>query len=404
MLSLRFVPVVLTAALSALALSAPAIAQDSFEPNDDCVAPPLILLGTTPALTAGPDDDYFAVAIPANADITINALDGLGGSLDVTLYELGCGSPVASATGAPLNYFDCGGTARDVVIHVAGAGLTDEPYTLEVAAAEIADDVFEDNDTCSSGSLVSISSFTMPGLVVTGCDEDYYVGRVQNAGVEIQIDVVFSHAQGDVDIELWNLGCTTMLASSLSTDDNESLRYMNTSAPSMAEAVVVRVFMKNGEGFADYSLTACFGNDLLPNIGNQVCSAVLNSTSRPATLCTRGSDVALDNEVFAYVVDLPMGSAGYFITSPTFEIALNPGGSLGNLCLDVPGRYNYDAHFTGAASAVFYQPDLSVTPVAGGSFTALMAGTTQLWQYWYRDSVGGSAVSNFSTAVQISFQ
>ena len=390
-------------ALASLTLSSTALSQDAFEPNDDCVTPPLIALGTTGSLTAGPDDDFFAVAIPANADITINALDGLGNNLTVDLFESGCGTSLASASGAPLNYFDCGGLAREVVIQVTGAGLTDEAYTLEVVAAEILDDVNEDNDTCASGSLVSISTFTMPGLVVTGCDEDYYVGRVQNSGVEIQIDVVFAHDQGDIDIELYDLGCTTLLASSLSTTDNESLRYTNTSSPSVPEAVVVRVFMKNGSGFADYSLTACFGDVVLPNIGSQACTAVLNSSNRPATLCARGSDTAADDSAFLYVVDLPSMSVGYFITSPIFKLALNPGGSLGNLCLDVPGRYNFDALFTGMGTAVFYQPDLSMTPIGGGGFGPITAGTTQLWQFWYRDSVGGAAVSNFSTAIQVPF-
>ena len=391
-------------AFACLALASPALSQDAFEPNDDCVAPPLILLGTTGSLTSGPDDDFFAVAIPANADITINALDGLGNSLDVELFEAGCGVSLASATATPLSYFDCGGLAREVIVQVKGAGLTNEAYSLEVVAAEILDDVNEDNDTCASGSLVSLSSFTMPGLVVTGCDEDFYVGRVQNAGVEIQIDLVFSHDQGDIDVELYDLGCTTLLASSLSMTDNESLRYMNTSSPSVPEAVVVRVFMKNGTGFADYSLTACFGNDLLPTIGNQACTAVINSTARPATLCARGSDVATDDSVFLYVVDLPSMSVGYFISSPVFKLVLNPGGSLGNLCLDVPGRYNFDPLFTQMGTAVFYQPDLTMTPVGGGGFTSVMAGTNQLWQFWYRDSVGGAAVSNFSTALGIDFQ
>ncbi len=392
-----------TLALVALSLTAPSLGQDIFEPNDDCVAPPLVLLGTTSGLTSGPDDDYFTVAVPGNADITINALDGLGNNLSVRLYESACGVTLASAVGTPLNYFDCGGVARDLVVQVAGAGLVDEAYTLEVIAAEILDDVNEDNDTCNTGSLVSLSSFTMPDLMVTACDEDYYVGRVQNAGVEIQVDLVFSHDQGDIDLEIYDLGCTTLLASSTSMTDNESVRYMNTSFPSTPEPVVVRVFMKNGIGFGEYSLTACFGDSTLPTIGNQVCSAELNSTSRPGTLCARGSDVAADDSVFLYVVDLPTNSVGYFITSPIFKLAINPGGSLGNLCLDVPGRYNFDALFTNNSNAVFYAPDLTATPVGGGGFTAMTAGTTQLWQFWYRDSVGGSAVSNFSTALEIPF-
>ncbi|MGK0482863.1 MAG: hypothetical protein ACJAQ3_002845 [Planctomycetota bacterium] len=402
MLSTRLLSAGLAVALAATIMSAPVHAQDVFEPNDDCVAPPLVLLGTTGALTAGPDDDYFAVAIPANADVTINAMDGSGNSLDVELWESGCGTSLASATALPLNYFDCGGLARELIVQVKGSGLADEPYTLEIVAAEILDDDLGDNDSCSS--LGALQSFSMPNLVVTGCDEDYYFGRLLNSGVEIQIDVVFDHDQGDIDIELYNAGCTTLLASSASMDDNESLRYMNTTSPSMSEAVVVRVFMKNGGGFADYTLTACFGDNVLPNIGNQVCAAELNSRGVPATLCARGSDVAIDNSVFLYVVELPMNSVGYFISSELFKVVLNPGGSLGNLCLDVPGRYNYDPRFTNNTTAVFYQPQLPVTPIGGGGFKSVVAGETHLWQFWYRDFVNGSAVSNFSTAIQITFQ
>ena len=401
-----FSPKISTAALAFFALSTAAAAapQDAFEPNDDCTAPPVITVGTTTALTLGADSDYFTLAIPANADINISATDGVGGFLDVELLEAGCLATLATSTAAPLSYFDCGGLARDVVVFVDGTGQTNLSYTLDISAAEIVDDSDEDNDTCSTGALVAISSFTMPGLVVTGCDEDYYAGRLQTSGVEVQVDLVFSHAQGDVDIELYDLNCNTLLASSTSTTDNESVSYINTSNPSTPQAVIIRIFMKNGVGFADYSLTACFGDVNLPAIGTQQCPGVPNSTGRPATLCGRGSDIPADDQVFLYVVDLPSFSAGYFVTSPLSDFEPTPGGSMGNLCLDTPGRYNFDARFTGASSAVFYQPDLPNTPIAGGSFGPILSGTTQYWQYWYRDAVGGMAVSNFSSALRVDFQ
>ena len=389
--------------LSALALTAPGYAQDAFEPNNDCNSAALISLGTTAGLTAGPDNDVFSVMVPPNAEITVNALDSSGNHLDVTIFESGCGASLASATGAELRFFDCGGTAREVLVEVSGTGLVDEAYTLEVVGAEILDDDTGDNDTCANAALFSISSFTTPGLVVTGCDEDFYVGRLQNSGVEIQIDLVFTHAQGDIDLELYNADCTTLLASSASMDDNESVRYMNTSSPSTPEDVVVRVFMKNGTDFGDYSLSACFGDEALPTIGNQACTAVPNSTGRPATLCARGSDVAADDTVFLYVVDLPSNMAGYFLTSPTLDIVMSPGTSVGNLCLGAPGRYDDFVLFTNGGSAVFFQPEIPMTPVGGGGVAPVMAGTSQMWQFWYRDTAVASTASNFSTALEISF-
>jgi hypothetical protein len=389
----------------AASLAPSALAQDAYEPNDICAMPAPLTPGFIDQLTIGPDDDHYLITLPANADVRIDARDGGGVALDVELYEAGCGTQLASGTNAGLRYFDCGGAARDVVLRVPGASGVNAPYTLDVSVTAVVDDSSEENDTCTSGSLIALDSFTTPGLVDTACDEDYFVARLQSAGTELQIDLLFAHAQGDVDVELWDLGCTTLLASSTSMDDNESVRYVNTTSPSAAQAVVIRVFMKNGEGWADYALTACFAAPPLSHVGEQACAGVTNSTGRPATLCGRGSNVASSNGVYLYVVDLPMGSAGYFVTSPDFQLTLNPGGSQGNLCLGAAGRYSYDILFTTAVTtAVFYQPDLMVTPVAGGSFTAITAGMRQYWQYWYRDSVGGVATSNFSSTLEIDFQ
>ena len=69
----RSARVAVTAALL-LQSAALALPQDSYEPNDTCVAPPVVLNGVTPNLTLGPDPDYFAIDVPANAHIVIEAL------------------------------------------------------------------------------------------------------------------------------------------------------------------------------------------------------------------------------------------------------------------------------------------------------------------------------------------
>ncbi len=383
--------------------SAVAHAQDPFEPNDDCASAAALPSGFTSGLTLGPDADYFLVSVPANADLVIDARDAQGASLDVALFEVGCGTQLAAASGDVLRYFDCGGAARDLVLQVPDGGLSGAAYTLDVDTFAVVDDVLEENDTCNTGALVALDSFTTPGLVVTGCDEDFYVARLQTAGIELQVDLLFAHAQGDIDLELWNLGCTQLLGSSASLDDNESLLYVNTTNPPAPQAVVIKVKLKNGVGWADYALTACFAAAPLSTLGVQVCAGVTNSTGRPATLCGRGSAVAALNQAFLYVVDLPMGSAGYFITSPTFQFTPTPGNTMGNLCLGAPGRYSFNVLTTGNTQAVFYQADLTQTPVAGGSFTSIVAGTRQFWQYWYRDSIGGVATSNFSSALCVDF-
>ena len=382
--------------------------QDAFEPNDDCAAPPVILPGTPIGLTIGPDPDYFAFDVPANASIQIEASSSTVAPT-LTLFELGCGSPLATATGQPLDYFDCGGTPRQLVVFVEAPAASSAPYDLEIDVVEIVDDPFEDNDDCQSGSLIAITSFTTPGLVVTGCDEDYFVARLQRAGVQIQVDLLFDPSLGDIDVEILefqNGGCTgNVLASSTSTTDNESVTYVNATNPSAAEAVVLRIFMKSGGDFNTYALTACFGDiTLFPLIGEQGCVGAVNNSGRPATLCASGSLVAADNSVSFYVVDLPMNALGYFITSPNTNFVANPGGSLGNLCLGASGRYSSQVLNAGLGS-VFFQPDLTTIPVAGGGSTVLLPGDRQNWQFWHRDATSaGVSSSNFSSAIGITFQ
>ncbi|MEM9382167.1 MAG: hypothetical protein AAGB93_19585 [Planctomycetota bacterium] len=385
-------------------------AQDPFEPNDDCANAMPRPTGLTQGLTLGPDDDFFSTVVPAGFALTVAATDLSANALDVNLFDVGCANLLASSTGATLRHINCGSTPQDVVIEIPGAAFTDLAYELELATFMVMYDALEPNDSCTSGALVTIQTFTTPDLVVTGCSEDYYVARLQRADVQIQVDVLFDHALGDVDVEILPFdpmtGCnpSSPLAQGLSTDDNESVGYVNTTNPSMAEAVVIRVFMKDGVGFNDYALSICFGDvTVFPLVGEQVCPGVSNSTGRPSTLCAVGSTVAADNDLTLYVVDLPPSSVGYFVTAPTRGFAANPGGSQGNLCLDVPGRYSTNVlmTFDGFTND---QLDLTNVPVAGGGSTALVAGDTQLWQFWHRDSSGGMAVSNFSSAIEVTFQ
>lgn len=398
------------AGLALVVTTGASFAQDPFEPNDVCIDAMPRPLGLTQGLTLGPDDDFFSITVSANSELTVAATDLAAVALDVNLYDVSCSNLLAMSTGAPLKFFNCGPAPLAVVIEVPGSAFTDLDYELELTELTVVDDVLEENDSCTSGALVAIQTFTTPGLVVTGCDEDYYVARLQRAGVQIQVDVLFDHAQGDVDVELLPFdpvnGCNSMapFAQGLSTDDNESVGYVNTTNPSMAEAVVIRVFMKNGTGFNDYALSVCYGDDqAFPLVGEQVCAGVTNSTGRPSTLCAVGSNTASDNDLTLYVIDLPANSVGYFVTAPTRGFAANPGGSLGNLCLDVPGRYSTNVlqTFNGFTNDPI---DLTDVPVAGGGSTALMAGDTQLWQFWHRDSSGGMAVSNFSSAIEVTFQ
>ena len=142
-------------------------------------------------------------------------------------------------------------------------------------------------------------------------------------------------------------------------------------------------------------------------LGTFYCSpAVANSTGVPGRILASGSAVASNNDVTLEAIDLPAMSFGFFLTSQTQNFVANPGGSQGNLCLGGGiGRYVGPGQIlnSGATGTIALALDLTQTPTPTGLVT-VQAGETWNFQAWHRDSVGGSATSNFTNAVSVVFQ
>ncbi len=137
-------------------------------------------------------------------------------------------------------------------------------------------------------------------------------------------------------------------------------------------------------------------------LGFPVCEGVANTTGLGARFTMSGCDIAADNAVLFKVDQLPTNSNGFFVNSRDVFTVLNPGGSVGNLCIASlsMGRHSGDVLNSGTSGEVEWAPNLSVLPWPGGAVPAA-AGETWYWQYWYRDS---GATSNFSSARGITFQ
>ena len=383
------------------------IADPYLEGNDDCASAIGISLGKTYGLISeSGDDDYYRVSVPASSDLRFSAFFDAGlGDLDLELYEAGCSTLLAAgnagAFGDVLTYFDCGGAARDLVLRVVASPSSCLTYDLILDANPLIDDPFEDNDICAQSALGGISTFTTRDLVVSECDSDYFLLKVADQR-EVRVDLFFEHAASNVDVFLWDANCQTLIGSSAGVGDTESITYFNSSGTLVD--VICEIVCDGGKGHAEYSLSACYSiGDL---ISFQTCVGVLNSTGRPATMCARGSNVAADNFVLFYAVDLPSNAFGYFITSVATDSVPNPGGATGTLCLDPSGigRYAYDVLQTTTTNSAFYQPDLTQTPFPNG-FLQVMAGDTRYWQFWYRDMLpSGLATSNFTSGSGVTFQ
>ncbi len=107
------------------------------------------------------------------------------------------------------------------------------------------DDYYEENDTLATAyypgsNWEQIWLCDMDGCGVQG-DEDWYEIYVSPGYERVQIDLRFSHAEGDIDVCLYNSSGTS-LACSTSTTDNEYINYV---VPSGGMYYYIRVYRNN---------------------------------------------------------------------------------------------------------------------------------------------------------------
>ncbi|MEZ6017737.1 MAG: hypothetical protein R3F49_21695 [Planctomycetota bacterium] len=136
-----------------------------------------------------------------------------------------------------------------------------------------------------------------------------------------------------------------------------------------------------------------------------LCAAVANSTGVAGSLAGYGSSVAADDDLCLQLGDLPQNAAGFVLSARSIFFIANPGGSQGNLCLGQDlGRGVGGVIFnSGAAGAATVVANLSAMPTSTGPVQA-MAGETWFLQGWYRDFVGGSATSNLTNTIAVTFE
>jgi hypothetical protein len=139
--------------------------------------------------------------------------------------------------------------------------------------------------------------------------------------------------------------------------------------------------------------------------GTRYCTANVNSTGQPGLLAGSGSLLVADNFVRLRASQMPAHAFGFFLVSQTQGFVANPGGSQGNLCVvGSIGRYVGSGQIqqSDASGSFALHIDILGIPQPNGAFAAF-PGETWNFQAWYRDSVNGSATSNFSNGLQLDF-
>ncbi|MEM9801466.1 MAG: hypothetical protein AAGA20_14155 [Planctomycetota bacterium] len=183
------------------------------------------------------------------------------------------------------------------------------------------------------------------------------------------------------------------------------------SVPGSLELTSVTSISPSGQWLAgecvDVSGTElCWVAGLDGTIGDRYCDpATVNSTGAPASISASGSLVASDNDVTLACADLPASSFAVFLVS-RMRGSSTPPSSQGTLCLSGSiGRYvgPGEVQTAGPDGSVSLTIDLTRIPEAVG-FAAAQPGETWNFTTWYRDSAAGTATTNLSDAVGVTFE
>ena len=120
-----------------------------------------------------------------------------------------------------------------------------------------------------------------------------------------------------------------------------------------------------------------------------------------------GSASVATNDLTAVVESLPPGSVGYLVNGTADSFVPVVVNSTGFLCVGgTIGRHSASGSIgTASANGSFeVELDLDALPGPTGS-SAAIPGQTRTFQAWYRDvSPTGSATSNFTDAVTVTFE
>ncbi|MCA9002428.1 MAG: hypothetical protein KDB61_10915, partial [Planctomycetes bacterium] len=150
-----------------------------------------------------------------------------------------------------------------------------QPYSGTSCTA----DAMEPNNACGSGNPIGAGVYA--NLTACGTDSDYY--RISVAPNEtITVDLAFTHANGDIDLNLWDNFCVTNLDSSTSTSNSESVTWTNNSGSTATVAAEAFLYGGGTGPGSDYTMTvtlvtidpcASIADDVLED--NDSCAAAL---------------------------------------------------------------------------------------------------------------------------------
>jgi len=195
------------------------------------------------------DEDWYRIDVGAGvSQLNIYAdFVHIAGDIDLELYDADgyiVGRAVSSTDDESLVMNTPAAGVYYICVYFGNAGNEYDLYWEALAADEIAnitEDNYEENDSLSQAySLPLVDQQLLSEIdgLATMTDEDWYSLVISDDSLGLTADVIFSHSEGDIDVELYDAQ-GSMVVRADSEDDNETINY---SAPLPAGTYYLRVY------------------------------------------------------------------------------------------------------------------------------------------------------------------
>lgn len=206
------------------------------EPNDTVAMATTYMSTISDGQICDGDLDHYSISVPARNRVVVNlAFTHADGDLDLSLRSTD-GTILDNSGGVrdseEVEYCNSSGSTETYVARVDGYGAAENSYTLDAVVMPDAggccvDDTFEEDDSQMAARSITFGAAvggtetaSFDGTVCSG-DDDWILIPMSAPG-RIEVDLVFVHGDGDIDIRLHDPS-GTRIASSLTSTDDESL-------------------------------------------------------------------------------------------------------------------------------------------------------------------------------------
>lgn len=238
-----------------LTLDGPDMAPDIFEPNNSRAAPKYLGKGEVDLselnVHEAGDQDYYSWTASRTGDVLIDVrFAHLQGDLNLMVLSAD-GQPIVESrtdeNRESVEFRAIEGSTYHLLVDPKPAARSLN-YELRIDEVESTPDAFEPNDGEGSPFDVGREDITLSHLNIhRPFNRDVYRWRSSSIGT-VAVDLLFSHAEGDLDLVLWSDGEEILF--SRSQDDNERFEF----AAQQGQEFLIEVRGRNGAMNPEYEL------------------------------------------------------------------------------------------------------------------------------------------------------